>query len=109
MAVCGNRAMTTELVTVKNTSTSLAQVDTDCLHDIEHSTAHFLMTRYGPLLDSKALMDVLHYPTLLALDRSVQRGNVKLRMFHLPGRRGVFAHARDVASYIALAASSSPN
>lgn len=99
--------MSTELVTVKNTSKSSPQDELACPHDIEHSTANFLMTRYGPLLDSKALMDVLHYPTLLALDRSVQRGNVKLRMFHLPGRRGVFAHARDVASYIAMAASSS--
>lgn len=69
-------------------------------NDLEFSTAQFLMGRYGPLLDAKALAEVLHYSSQLALERSMQRGHVKLRTFHLPGRRGVFSHAQEVASYI---------
>lgn len=59
------------------------------------------MKRYGPLLGANDLAEVLRFSGTLALDRSMQRGHLDLRTFHLPGRRGVFAHAIDVASYIA--------
>lgn len=68
--------------------------------ELGESTVDFLMKRYGPLLNAKALAETLHYPGQLALERSMQRGHLKLRTFHLPGRRGVFAHASDVAGYI---------
>jgi len=59
------------------------------------------MKRYGPLLDAKDLAEVLRFSGTLALERSMQRGHLNIRTFHLPGRRGVFAHANDVAAYIA--------
>lgn len=77
------------------------ELTADTVNDLEQSTAEFLMTRYGPLLDAKALIEVLHYSGQLALERSIQRGHLKVRTFHLSGRRGVFAHAKDVARYIA--------
>lgn len=73
--------------------------------DLDHAareveiTAH-LMSAYGPLLTRDALVKVLGFPTAAAFDRYWQRGHLELKLVRPPNRRGVFAHARDVAQYL---------
>ena len=62
-------------------------------------TAH-LMSVYGPLLTRDDLVKVLGFATAAAFDRYWQRGNLELKLVRPPNRRGVFAHARDVARYL---------
>lgn len=66
------------------------------------SVAH-LIARYGLVLDGNALVEVLRYPSLSALERSIQRGHLKLKTLNLPNRRGIFVHAQELAQYLARA------
>jgi hypothetical protein len=66
----------------------------------ELATANFLMQAHGPVLDGPALMQVLHYPTLTALERSLQRGHLQINLLDLPGRRGIYVHAFELARYL---------
>lgn len=68
--------------------------------EIRNNTA-FLLQRYGPLLTREDLVKVLGFPTPAAFDRYQQRGHLELRLVRPPNRRGVFAHASDVARYLA--------
>lgn len=69
---------------------------------IETATANFLMQAHGPVLDGPALVQVLRYPTLTALERSLQRGYLKISLLELPGRRGIFVHAFELARYLSM-------
>lgn len=66
----------------------------------EVATASYLMQAHGPVLDGPTLMQVLHYPTLTALERSLQRGHLKINLLGLPGRRGIYVHALELARYL---------
>lgn len=85
--------------------------DPDALSDestkkcVQTSSAitQFLMHRYGPLLDTKALVEVLQFPSRAAFERSMQRGRLVLRTCELPHRRGTFVLAVDVADFLARA------
>lgn len=66
------------------------------------SIAH-LVARYGLVLDGKALVEVLRYPSLSALERSMQRGHLQLSTLKLPNRRGIFVHAQELAQYLVRA------
>lgn len=59
-----------------------------------------LMSVYGPLLTRDDLVKVLGFATAAAFDRYWQRGHLELKLVRPPNRRGVFAHARDVARYL---------
>jgi hypothetical protein len=60
----------------------------------------FLLDRYGPLLDREAIRQVLGFPTPEALERHMQRGHLKLKLVHMPHRRGFFALVPDVVNYL---------
>lgn len=60
----------------------------------------YLLEHYGPLLTRDDLTRVLGFPTGAAFDRYWQRGHLELELVRPPSRRGVFAHARDVARYL---------
>jgi hypothetical protein len=75
----------------------------------EMATANFLMQAHGPVLDGPALMQVLHYPTLTALERSLQRGHLKVKLLDLPGRRGIYVHAFELARYLTTQMAESDN
>lgn len=92
--------MTTELPAQKRPNKAAPQLP-KAKGAIGKSTAEYLMERYGPLLNANDLAEVLRFSGTLALDRSIQRGHLSLKTFHMQGRRGVFAHANDVAAYIA--------
>jgi len=63
--------------------------------------AQHLIARYGLLLGRQALTEVLQFPSADAFDRHVQRGHLEeLVTTRLPGRRGVYALAIEVARYL---------
>lgn len=92
--------MTTDLPAQKRPNKAAPQ-QPEAIGSIGKSTAEYLLERYGPLLSANDLAEVLRFSGTLALERSMQRGHLNLRTFHMQGRRGVFAHATDVAAYIA--------
>lgn len=67
---------------------------------MQPSIREFLFTEYGPIMDSKALCRVLHYPSIAALKASLQRGRLPCQVFSFPGRQGLFARTDDVAQAI---------
>lgn len=80
------------------------------LHDPDvEAVGQFLMEKYGVLLGRKALAEVLHFPTVEAFDRHVQRGRLGLKTVQLEGRRGVYAMAIDVARYLCREAPVTPS
>ena len=69
--------------------------------EVERSIHDYLLTRYGPVLDNKAIVEVLRFPTVTALERSFQRGNLTLQFMPLVHRRGMFVLAHEMARYLA--------
>lgn len=63
-----------------------------------------LIERYGVLISRDGVREVLGYPSLSALDQSARRGHLGFSFFTLPRRRGRYALASDVASYVLSAA-----
>lgn len=63
-----------------------------------------LIERYGVLISRDGVREVLGYPSLAALDQSARRGHLGFTFFTLPRRRGRYALASDVASYVMRAA-----
>jgi hypothetical protein len=61
-----------------------------------------LMDKFGPLLDTKDLVEVLNFQTADALIRSHQRGHLNLKLTELPHRRGLFALAQEVSKYLVM-------
>jgi hypothetical protein len=59
-----------------------------------------LLAQYGPLLDMKALTKVLRFPSVGALDQCIRRGHLGLPLRRFPHRRGLFALASDVHTYL---------
>lgn len=68
--------------------------------EMERAIAEHLMQRYGPLLDAKALAETLKFPTVDALERSLERGHLRIATSEMPHRRGKFALAHQVAQYL---------
>lgn len=64
------------------------------------SIAGFLMLKYGPWLDSDALVEVLKFPNRSAFDRHRQRGLLSLKLVRVPKRSGVYALAQDTAKHL---------
>jgi hypothetical protein len=67
----------------------------------------FLMSRYGPVLDSPALAEVLRFKTFSALEKSLERGHLPIRCMDTPHRRGTYVLAADVAAYLVSAGTGS--
>jgi len=67
-----------------------------------------LEQRHGPLLGGAALVVALGYPSAAALRQARRRGKLAVAMFRLPGRRGYFSLARDVADWLAHSRSTPP-
>lgn len=70
------------------------------LRDMERSIADHLMCRYGPVLNIGALVETLKFPSKDALERSLERGHLRLAITDMPNRRGKFALAQNVARYL---------
>ncbi len=70
------------------------------IKEMERTITDHLMQRYGPLLDAKALAETLKFPTVDALERSLERGHLRITTSEMPHRRGKFALAHQVAHYL---------
>lgn len=60
-----------------------------------------LLDRYGPLIGGADLLQVAGFPNSEALRLAVRRDVVGFKVFAVPGRRGRFALATDVARWLA--------
>jgi hypothetical protein len=59
-----------------------------------------LQRRYGEILTLAELGEVLRFPSHQATCKARRQGRIPLRMFQVPHRRGWFATAADVATYM---------
>lgn len=82
-----------------------SSVEDERVREIESQIAAHLINKYGPVLGLKPVSEVLGYATVDALERSLQRGHLVLRMLDLPHRRGGFVRAHDLAHHLATHAS----
>lgn len=55
---------------------------------------------FGRMMSSKQIGQLLVYPSAAAFRQALHRGAVKIRMFTLPQRRGLFAMTSDVARWL---------
>lgn len=68
-----------------------------------------LADRYGPLMGSAALAEVLGYASVGAFRQACWRGKIGIPMFAVPGRAGRFALTQDVVRWMwALRESADP-
>lgn len=59
-----------------------------------------LVSTYGHILDSKALCQILCFPSIAALNVARARGRLPFKVVELEGRRGVFARTVEVANFL---------
>ena len=67
-----------------------------------------LLKQYGPTLTGTELYAALGFKTYAAFHRVLSRGNLGVKVFKLPGRRGWFAATLDVADWLDRQAGSHP-
>lgn len=60
-----------------------------------------MVTHYGPTLGGQDLYAALGFKSYAAFHRSKHRGEIGVRVFTLPGRRGWFALTVEVAEWLA--------
>jgi hypothetical protein len=60
-----------------------------------------LVQRHGTLIGGDELRKLLSYPTIEAYLQAVRRGTTPIPIFPIPHRRGRFAIAKDVATWLA--------
>lgn len=58
-----------------------------------------LISVYGPIVGGARLSRALGYPSPEAFRQALVRGRVPVPVFTIPGRRGKFAHVRDIARW----------
>lgn len=65
-----------------------------------------LKNQHGPILGGADLSKALGYRSLAAFRQARRRGQVEVKLFSLPNRRGVFALGIEVAQWLASASQS---
>ncbi|MEO3690044.1 hypothetical protein [Roseateles paludis] len=59
-----------------------------------------LFEAYGPLLTREQLVQLLGFRTGEAFDRSVERGQLDLKVIRIPHRQGLFCRTSDLIDYL---------
>ena len=59
-----------------------------------------LLREYGPLLGGPALTRALGFRTGAALKKALRSEHLRLKIFHIEGRRGLFCLTTDVAAWL---------
>jgi len=59
-----------------------------------------LVQRYGTLIGGEELRKLLCYPSIEAFRQAVRRGTTPVPTFPIPHRRGHYAIAKDIASWL---------
>ncbi|WP_255322968.1 hypothetical protein [Lysobacter sp. K5869] len=78
-----------------------ASTEGPALGELVFHYEQLLLGRYGPLIRGADLVRVAGYPNSEALRLAVRRQVVGFPVFKIAGRRGRFAHAGDVARWLA--------
>ena len=63
-------------------------------------SASWVARNYGAMVPTGSLALLLGFPTTAALRRAIASGRLSIPLFRVVGRRGMFADAVDVASYL---------
>jgi hypothetical protein len=90
ITVCGNITASYKKAGMKSKNSCLAQ-------ELEKD----LLNLYGPILTGDSLRKALGYRSMDALRQAVARKTVPVLIFSLENRRGKFALAKDVATWLA--------
>lgn len=64
------------------------------------SLANLLLEKYGPLMGGAELRRALGFRTPSAFAYAQRAGQLGIRVFDIPGRRGKFALTADVAAWL---------
>lgn len=59
-----------------------------------------LLERHGALVGGPDLTKLLGFKTYAAFYRTWRAGELGVQVFHIPGRRGLFALTQDVAAWM---------
>jgi len=68
------------------------------------NTKTLLEEKFGPLMHARDIQQTLRFETNESFRVARHRGYLKLKMFAMPGRRGLFAKTEEVACFIEAAA-----
>lgn len=71
-----------------------------CSPNTQDALYRSLFAEYGPLIGDEMLWRALGFKTWAGFDKSIKAGNVGVRVFRLPGRRGRYALTQDVAEWL---------
>lgn len=66
----------------------------------EHLLALLMMERYGAVIGGRDLRTLLGFRSTTAFGQAVRRGDIPIRFFKLPRRRGYFALATEIAAWL---------
>ena len=61
---------------------------------------HWLTSAYGPIVGGEQLTRLLGYPSNEAFRQALNRGQLPVRTFKIPHRRGKFAYTADIAAWL---------
>jgi hypothetical protein len=70
---------------------------------------HSLVFNYGPLLTGPELWNNLAYRSGAALRQAARRGTTPVKVFSIPGRKGLFARTADVDVWLASLPKTEPD
>jgi hypothetical protein len=80
----------------------MSRKDTDSVvSELEADLRHTLENRHGTVMSGKALWTSLGYRSVETFRRAAVKGDLPVPVFEIPGRRGKFALAKDVARWLA--------
>lgn len=65
-----------------------------------------MLKEYGPIMSGDELYRSLGFRTWASFGRAVRLGQVEVRLFEIPNRKGKFATTEDVAEWVAKVAGS---
>ncbi len=68
---------------------------------LAHVLEQDLLQRYGPVIGQDDLRQALGYASLDAFRQALSRGLLPVLVFPIPHRRGKYALAKDIASWLA--------
>ncbi|MBD9368398.1 MULTISPECIES: hypothetical protein [Pseudomonadota] len=68
---------------------------------LAHVLEQDLLQRYGPVIGQDDLRQALGYTTLDAFRQALSRGLLPVPVFPIPHRRGKYALAKDIATWLA--------
>lgn len=77
--------------------------------DMERTMLASLLAQHGELMTTDHLRMFLGFKDRRGLTRAAARGAVPFSTFEVPGRKGIHARTRDVASWLANAGMSRPH